>query len=117
MIQQTKTLPASQVQNNFGAIVKQVRKGEFKEIIVENRGEPVAAIVGVEELQEMREFREQQRRKEALNKLREVRAKIQPRSTEKLSDEQTMDIADRFSREIIEDLAKEGKVKFERKSS
>jgi prevent-host-death family protein len=116
MIQQTKTLPASQVQNNFGALVKQVRSGEYKEIIVENRGEPVAAIVSVEELQTMRELQEQDKRKKALNLLRVLREKIQARAKEKLSDKEAMAIADRFSHEIIEDLEKEGKVKFERRS-
>ena len=115
MTQQTKTLTASQVQNNFGAIVKQVRSGEVKEVVVENRGEPVAAIVDVEELQAMREFREQEKRKQVLNNLRELRAKIQARTKEKLNDEEAMAIADRFSHELIEDLEKEGKVRFERK--
>jgi prevent-host-death family protein len=115
MIQQTKTLPASQVQNNFGAIVNQVRRGEVKEVIVENRGKPVAAIVDMEELQAMREFREQEKRKKALNLLREARKEVQDRLTKKLTDEEAMELADRFSRELIEDLAKTGKVKFERK--
>jgi prevent-host-death family protein len=117
MITQSKTISASQVQNNFGAIVKQVRRGEVKEVIIENRGEPVAAIVDVEELQAMREFREQGKRKKALQQIREVRAEIQARAKEKLTDEEALAIADRFSRELIEDLAKEGKVKFDRKSS
>src|SRR5918992_1526278 len=102
MISQSKTVSASRVQNTFGAIVKQVRRGEVKEVIVENRGEPVAAIVAVEELQAMREFREQAKRTKALAQLREVRAAIQARAKEKLSDEEAMQIADRFSRELID---------------
>src|SRR5689334_20217549 len=112
MLQQSKTLPASQVQNNFGAIVKQVRDGEYKEVIVENRGEPVVAIVDVEELQAMREFREQVRRKRALDKLRALRAKIQACTKEPLSDEQAEAIADRFSRGLVEGLEKRGKIRF-----
>jgi len=34
-----------------------------------------------------------------------------------LSDEEAENIADRFGRELVEDLEKEGKVRFERKSS
>jgi prevent-host-death family protein len=117
MINKSKTASASQVQNNFGAIVNQVRRGEVTEVIVENRGEPVAAIVDMEELQAMREFREQEKRKKALQQLREVRAEIQARAKEKLTDKEAMALADRFSRELIDDLAKEGKVTFERKSS
>lgn len=117
MIQQSKTLSASTVQNNFGAIAKQVRDGEYKEIIVENRGEPIVAIVDMEELQAMREFREQERRKKALELLREARDEVQARLSNKLTNKEIMKIADRFSHELVEDLAKEGRVKFERKSS
>ncbi len=116
-ITQSKTLPASQVQNNFGAIVKQVRKGQYKEIIVQNRGESIVAIVGMEELEAMREFRKQEKRKDALNKLRALRVKIQARTKDKLSDDEAMKIADRFSHEIVEDMTREGKIKFERKFS
>lgn len=116
MLRQSKTLPASQVQNNFGAIAQQVRNGEVKEVIVENRGEPIVAIIGMEELQAVREFQEQEKRKEALNKLRRLRERIQARTTEKLNDEQAGQIADRFSQEIAEDLAQEGKVIFEHTS-
>ncbi len=115
MINKSKTVSASQVQNNFGAIVNEVRRGKVKEVIVENRGEPVAAIVDMEELQAMRKFREQEKRKQALKLLREARKEVQARLTKKLTDEEAMEIADRFSRELIEDLATSGKVKFERK--
>ncbi|MBU3979470.1 type II toxin-antitoxin system Phd/YefM family antitoxin [Patescibacteria group bacterium] len=114
---QSKTLPASQVQNNFGAIVKQVRKGRYKEVIVQNRGESIAAIVGMEELEAMREFRKQEKRKKALACLREAREEVQARLKNKLTYTEAMKLADRFSHEIVEDMAREGKVKFERKSS
>ncbi len=114
---QTKTLPASQAKNNFGAIVHQVRSGQYSAIIVENRGEPMVAIVGVEELQAMKEFREQARRREALNQLRALRAKIQARNKNKLNDKEASSIANRFSRELIEDLEKEGKIRFEHKAA
>lgn len=117
MIQQSKTLSASQVQNNFGALVKQVRDGEYKEIIVENRGEPVAAIIGMEELQIIREYQDREKQKKALDLLRESRAEVQARLTSKLTDGQAIKCADSLSDEMIEDLAQEGKVKFERKST
>ena len=115
--QQTKTLPASEVKNNFGAIASQVKKGEYKEIIVENRGEPIVAIVGVEELEAMKEFREKERQKDALERLRALRARIQARIKGRLTDQEADEIADRFSRELIDDLEKTGKVKFERNST
>ena len=117
MISQTKTMPASQVKNSFGAIVSQVRNGEFKEVIVENHGEPIVAIIDVKELQAMREFRDKEKQKEALAQLRNARAQVQARLKSTLSTQKVTTIANRFSREFVEDLEKEGKVRFERKSS
>lgn len=115
--QQTKTLPASQVKNTFGTVVNQVQNGTFEAVIVENHGEPVVAIVAIEELQAMKEFKEQEKRRKALAMLRQAREEVQARLPKKLSDKEAMQIADQFSHELVEDLAKEGKVKFERKSS
>lgn len=94
--------------------MRQVRRGKFKKVIVQNRGVPVAAIVGMEELEAMREFRKQEKRKEALVRLREAREEVQVRLKNKLTDEEAMKLADRFSHEIVEDMAREGKIKFER---
>jgi prevent-host-death family protein len=54
----TKTLPASQVKNSFGAIVSKVQSGKYDAVIVENRGEPAAAIVPVSEVAAMQERKE-----------------------------------------------------------
>jgi prevent-host-death family protein len=105
------------LKNNFGAIVSQVKNGEFKEVIVENRGEPIAAIVGVDELEAMKEFREKERQKDALGRLRKLRARIQARIKGKLTEQEADEMADRFSRELIEDLEREGKIKFEKNAS
>lgn len=117
MITQTKTLPASQVKNSFGTVVSQVQNGTYNAVIVENHGKPVVAIVTVGELKAMEEFREQERRKEALARLRKVRVGVQARMRVKLSDQEVEDISNRFSRELVEDLEKEGKIRFERKSA
>jgi prevent-host-death family protein len=115
--QQTKILPASDVKNNFGAIVSQVKNGEYKEVIVENRGEPIVAIVGVGELEAMKEFREKERQKDALERLKKLRARIQARIKGRLSDKEADELAERLSRELIEDLEKTGTIKFEKNSS
>ncbi len=117
MYTQTKTVSASQAKGSFGAIVNQVFNGQFTEVIVENHGEPIVAIIGMKELQAMKALREQERRREALAMLRQVREEVQARIKDKLTDTEAMQIADKFSHELIEDLAKEGKVKFERKST
>lgn len=116
MIQQTKTLPASQVKNHFGTIASQVKNGTFVDVVVENRGEPIVAIVNIEDREALREFRERKRRAEALDRLRNIRAHVQAKVVGKLSGKEANDSANRFSRELIEDLEREGKVRFERKS-
>lgn len=116
-MQASKTIPASQVKNNFGAIVSQVQRGVYPEVIVENRGEPIVAIVPLEDLKAMKEFREQERQKEALEKLRSIRARIQARIKGKLTDKETEKIADRINHELVEDLEKAGKIKFEKRTS
>ena len=117
MQQQPKTIPASQVKNNFGAIVSQVQRRKYPEVIVENRGEPVVAIIPVEDLKAIKQFRERERQKEALARLRSVRARVQARIKGKLTDKEADKLADRFSREFVEDLERNGKIKFERKAS
>lgn len=116
-MQASKTIPASQVKNNFGTIVSQVHNGRYREVIVENHGEPMVAIIPIEELKIMREFKEQEKRRRALSMLRDARAEVQARIRGKLTTQETNEIANRFSKELVEDLKKEGKVKFERKSS
>jgi len=112
---QTKTLPASQVKNNFGAVVNQVYKGIYKEVIVENHGEPLVAIVDVEALGAIREFRNKKKEKEALDLLRQAREEVRGRSRDIKTEKQAVKLANRFGREFVKDLAKEGKLKFERK--
>lgn len=113
-MQQAKTLSASIVKNNFGEVVTRIQKGEYNEVIVENRGTPVAAIVNVEDLELVKVARENKRRQEALNLLRNAREKVQARLQRKMTEKKASIIANRFSREFVEDLKKEGKVKFER---
>jgi antitoxin (DNA-binding transcriptional repressor) of toxin-antitoxin stability system len=113
MIQQTKILPASQVKNNFGAIVSKIRTGVFTEVIVENRGEPIVAIVTMADLTMMKDLREKRRQKEALTLLRKARAQVQARIKGTLTEKKANTLANRFSSELIEDLEKKGKVAFE----
>lgn len=112
---QTKILPASQVKNNFGAIVAQVHNGEYKEVIVENHGEPLVAIVDVGELEVMKEFRKKMKQTEALTLLRQAREEVRARTPNIKTEKDAVKLANRFSREFIKDLARERKLKFERK--
>lgn len=116
MIQaQTKILPASLVKNNFGTVVAQVHKGTYKEVIVENHGEPLVAIVDMKDLESIREFRKKRKQSEALALLRQAREEVQTRARDIKTQKEAEKLASRFSREFVKDLAREGKLKFERK--
>ena len=58
-------------------------------------------------------LRERARQAELLERLRALEERIGDRNAD-LSDEQVMELANRFSREMIDDLAAEGKLVFER---
>lgn len=113
----SQTFPASQVKNNFGSIVNQVKEGKLTEVIVENRGEPVAAIIPISDFEKVKVFREKDKQSKAINNLRQLRDKIQSRTKGKIEDQNAEKIADKISREIIDNLEKKGRIKFERKSS
>ena len=112
---QTKTLPATQVKNNFGTVVGQVHKGQYKEVIVENHGEPLVAIIDMKDLETVREFRKKRKQSEALRLLRQARDEVRARTPNIKTEKDAVKLANRFSREFVRDLANERKVKFERK--
>jgi hypothetical protein len=107
---------ATTFMRNFGAIASKVRKGTYPEVIVENRGEPIVAIVRIEELQAVRAFRDKKKSDAALALLRQARDDVQARLGKKLTDSEALQRADRVSRELVKDMAKRGKAKFERTS-
>jgi prevent-host-death family protein len=113
----TKTVPASQVKNSFGAIVNEVQSGKVDAVIVENRGAPTVAIVSVSELPAMQERKEQERQRHALSLLREARSSVQARLKEKLTDAEALKLTEQFGREVVEEIAKAGTMKFERDGS
>ncbi len=114
---QTKILSASEVKYNFGAIVKQIQRGEYQAIIVENHGNPTVAIIAMEELETIKEYNEQRRREKALELLSSARDDIQSQLSKKLNDKEALKVADNLSREMFKDLVRQAKVKFKRKSS
>jgi hypothetical protein len=76
----------------------------------------IVAIVGIDELQAVRAFRDKQKSEEALALLRQARDEVQARLGKRLGDKQALRLTDRLSRKVMKDVAKSGKVKFERTS-
>ena len=107
-----KTVSATEAKNRLGAIIGWVLQNK-DEVIVESRGEPKVVVVPFSEYERLKEIREQVRRQEALAKLEKLREKVRARNQD-FSGEEADALADRFSREIIEDMAREGKIKFKK---
>jgi PHD/YefM family antitoxin component YafN of YafNO toxin-antitoxin module len=82
-------------------------------VIVESYGKPKAVVMSISAYEEVQAMREQRRRAQAFNELRALRAEVQAQNrglTQKEADE----IANRFSREMFDDMAARGDIVFER---
>lgn len=103
-----KTVSASEAKNRFGSMVEWAIKNQ-DEVIIQSYGEPRAVLVPFEAYQRVLELREQARRREALERLEQLRETIQARNRD-LSGEEADALADRFTREVIGEMAPETQV-------
>lgn len=83
----------------------------FDDIIVERDGEPRAVIVSFAEYQAVAELRQARHQEQVISELEQIRASVAARN-EDLTAEQVDDLANRFSREMFEDLEREGRIRF-----
>jgi hypothetical protein len=81
-------------------------------VFVDDSGEPRAVVISIERLQRLRDAEAEDRRRAALAWLDEYQASYDGRNDD-LSDEQIEELADRFSREFVDELVAEGKIAFE----
>ena len=107
-----KTVTATEAKNRLGALLGYV-VGEGDEVIVERQGRPSAVIMSFAAYEEVEALREQKRRTDALEQLRALRRQVRARNQD-LSAEEAMALADRFVHEVIDEMAAEGKLTFER---
>ena len=64
------------------------------------------------EYENLRALKEQDRRRQTLERMRNLRERVMAQNKD-ITPEEGDTLADRFSREIIEDMAKEGNIKFD----
>ncbi len=139
-----KTMPANEAKNRFDSALKYVTEENDEVIVESSgKPEAVImSMAAFEELEALRErvrredalqrlyaIRDErarngtltkkppeidaERRAELLDQLRALRAEVQAQNQD-LTQEEADEIANRFSREIIDDMAAEGKIGFER---
>jgi prevent-host-death family protein len=107
-----KAVSAREAKTRLGALIGWVRE-HGDEVIIENRGEPAVVIMSFGEYEKVRALRAQARRREALERLREAKARIGARNRD-LTEAEAMALADRAVHEAIDDLAATGAPRFER---
>src|SRR5437868_5596503 len=103
-----RTVSASEAKNRLGSIVGWVLENE-DEVIVESHGAPRVVIVSYAEYEKMKALKEQDRRRESLERLRKLRDRVMAQNKD-LTPEEGDALADRFSHEIIEDMARDKKI-------
>jgi prevent-host-death family protein len=107
----TRTVTATEAKNRLGALLRVVSE-EGEEVIVENRGEPVAVFLPMAGYDEWRELREEARRRAIWERLRCVQAELDRQNSD-LSTEEAQELVDRISRDTMDALVADGKVRFE----
>jgi len=110
-----KTISSNEAKQQWGSLMTSVNQ-HGDEVIVESHGKPKVVVISYDEYQSVQELREKQRRADALTELAAITRLIGDRNKD-LSDDQIEELSVRFSKEFYADLAKEGKVKFERDRS
>ena len=107
----SRTISATEAKAKLSALINWAIKNR-DEVIVESHGNPKAVIISYAAYEQFKEFQEQERRKELLAQLETLAAEVQKRNRD-LSEEEAEQLADRFTRETIEEMVDEGKINYQ----
>lgn len=81
-----RVVASSEVQNNFGSILRWAEE-HGEDVVVERRGRPAAVIISYAAYEEIERLRQEQRTRQALAAIRQVREQVQARVKELTADE------------------------------
>lgn len=107
-----KAVSSHEAKNHFGSLLGYVDEHD-DEVIVERHGKPRAVLMSMPSYEKVQALREQQRRAEALARLRAIQERASERNQD-LTEEQAIALADQLSHELIDDMAARGEIVFER---
>ena len=105
-----RTISATEAKVNFGSVTRQVIDSD-EPVIVESHGTPTVAIVPAEHVDRLRELEEERRRREILERMRQLRARVRAKNQD-LTDEQAEQIADQIVRDAVDALYEKGIVRY-----
>ena len=106
----TLNVSTSEAKAKLSRFVQQV-VGNREEVIIENRGTPQAVLISYSAYEQYSEWKEQKRRQQALEELQNLADAIQSRNRD-LSDSEAEALAERFSRDVIDEMIEDGTVKY-----
>ncbi|MBA3275782.1 MAG: type II toxin-antitoxin system prevent-host-death family antitoxin [Chloroflexia bacterium] len=106
-----KTMSSNEVKQRWGSVMSTAKETD-NAVIVESHGTPLVAVISFGRFEKLREFEKREQRERALKTLREIEARYDGRNDD-LTEEEIEELADRFSREFVDELVAEGKVVFE----
>ncbi len=106
------TVSANDAKNRFGSLLAHVNE-PGGEVIVERHGHPRAVLISYGAYEEVLAQRQEKRRAEAREILRQLQAQAEALNSD-LSEEESIAIAEEISHEIIDDMAARGEISFER---
>lgn len=105
------TVTATEAKARLGELIRRaIDRGD--NIIIESRGKPQVALVPYDEYERLQKLKQRAKREEALAQLRELAREVQAQNLD-LSEGEAASIADELTREAIESLAAQGKIRFE----
>ncbi|MBA2278076.1 MAG: type II toxin-antitoxin system Phd/YefM family antitoxin [Chloroflexia bacterium] len=106
-----RNVSTTEAKNQLSAMMRAVEENG-DEVVVEDHGRPRVAIISMRGYEELKAWREQQRRQRALADLRALQKRVGERNSD-LTSEQAEALADRFVREVVEEMFAEGKLRYE----
>jgi prevent-host-death family protein len=106
-----KTVSATEMQNRFGTIADWAVESE-DDVIVESRGTPKVVLISFAEYEKLRQWREQERRQEVLQRIRALREQVRARNPD-LTEETADALAEEIREKTLGRMVEKGDVTFE----
>lgn len=106
----TLNVSTSEAKAKLSSFVQQV-VGNREEVVIEN-GAPQAVLISYGTYEQFSIWREQNRRQRALEELQELADSIQS-GNQDLSESETDQMADRLSRDVIDEMIADGKISYD----
>lgn len=110
-----KTMSSNEVKQRWGSVMSTVKVPDDA-VVVESHGKPQAAVISFARFEKLRELEKEERREQALLRLREIEARYDGRNDD-LTEEQIEEIAVRAGREINRAVAERHRARLKQSSA